>query len=94
KLESDNSVPIVGGNLTLSCLTHDIFKDGAIYWFNPKETEPFKCYPKRGGWCENNKSSYIFTANISGAYAYIDDLDRARDGGTWKCMQINNISRK
>ncbi|KAK3590650.1 hypothetical protein CHS0354_013684 [Potamilus streckersoni] len=89
RLESDKSIPIVGENLILSCLTHDIFKDGVIYWHIPNVVEHFKCYSVNGGVCERNTSSYSFTANSSGAYAYIAGLDRARDRGTWKCMQID-----
>ncbi|KAL3887380.1 hypothetical protein ACJMK2_027322, partial [Sinanodonta woodiana] len=88
KLESDNSIPIEGGNLTLSCLM-----SGAIYMFNPKDTLVSLCYALLGE-CRNYTNSYRFTSNISGAYAYINGLERARDGGTWRCMHCNQQSCK
>ncbi|KAL3887379.1 hypothetical protein ACJMK2_027321, partial [Sinanodonta woodiana] len=84
KLESDNSIPIAGGNLILSCLMSDFFNDGTIYWFNHNDTVLARCDALNFE-CQNHTTSYRFKSNINGSYVYINGLERARDGGTWTC---------
>ncbi|KAL3887393.1 hypothetical protein ACJMK2_027335, partial [Sinanodonta woodiana] len=62
----------------------DFFNDGTIYWFNHNNTVLARCDALNFE-CQSDVTSYIFKSNLSGAYTYINGLERARDGGTWTC---------
>ncbi|KAL3860890.1 hypothetical protein ACJMK2_006986, partial [Sinanodonta woodiana] len=80
--ESNNPVPVREESLILSCLPTAIFNTGVIVWYHPSNTVLARCFPIRGGACDNN---ITFTANITGSYAFINSLNRTRDSGLWQC---------
>ncbi|KAK3592285.1 hypothetical protein CHS0354_034053, partial [Potamilus streckersoni] len=85
RLETNKPVPVREDSLILSCFPAAVFNTGSITWYNPSGTELSRCYSIAGGICNLNTSSYAFTANSTGSYAFIHSLNRTRDSGLWYC---------